>query len=346
MKLIIKNIFIIILIYFDVLFANPILVHFINELKFDSETWFLELHSNRTAWTQEINLDGCYLTSISDMSFFKNGMKLDSNYLVITEKNLQTPFKINPVGDVIRLFLADKSELDWLQFGNSNSPAFGGPPAPVSGQSVSIIDDCYYLDNTPTLGKANDTLNATGYVNCKVTDRSGNALPAVRVFCEPLHTDFQKYGKYTITDKNGYFFVNILAAWVNFYLTKDDYQSTSINMQVYPESLITTHVSLDAIQSVHDINAPALTLDYRLNYNYPNPFNNITNFIYKTPIDDYIEIYIINTKGQQVKNLYSGFQRAGEYKISWNSLNTPSGIYICQLKSANITLSKKCLLVK
>lgn len=351
MKLLIKILFstVFVLLSSQMILANPIIIHFINELKFDSTKWFLELRNNGIdiGFTEQLSLDGCYLISTTDTSFFKNGMELDNNCLVITEDSLQSPFKINPVGDVISLFLSDSSELDKLSFGNSGITALRCPPAPTAGQSISIIDDCYYLDNTPTLGQPNDTLNAMGFVYCKVTDSLGNSLQGVHVAIEPLYvSDLQKYGKTTITDSNGYYFVNVLAAWVNFYHWKDNYQSNSINMQVYPESTITTNLPLDLVQSVMDMNSFPILIDYELHFNYPNPFNNTTTFAYKIPIDDYIDINIFNIKGQHVKNLCSGFQQAGQYKISWNAQNIPSGIYIYQLKSANITLSKKCILVK
>jgi hypothetical protein len=329
--------------------ANPIIIHFINELKFDSTEWILELRNNGTdiGFTEQLSLDGCYLISTTDTSFFKNGMVLDSNYLVITENSLQTHFKINPDGDVISLFLADSSEFDKLSFGNSCVNAFRCPPAPNEEQSISIIDDCYYLDNTPTLGQPNDTLNSMGFVLCKVTDSSGIALQDVNVCAEPLYiSDYQKFFKYAKTGNNGIYSVNVLSAWVSLFHWKDNYQSNSIYLQVFPESTITTNLSLELIQSVFEMNSPSILHDYELHFNYPNPFNNTTTIVYKIPIDDFIEINIFNMKGQHIKNLYLGFQQAGQHRISWNAKNIPSGIYIYQMKSANIALSKKCLLVK
>ena len=145
--------------------ANPVLLHFFNELTFDSNGWILELTKDRHLDNREpISLDGCYLTSSTDTSFFKNGLALDSTYLVITADSLQTLFRVNPAGDVIRLFFADHSEFDQLRFGDSCTAVYRCPPAPAQEQSISLIDNCYYLDNTPTLGQANDTLDRKSVV--------------------------------------------------------------------------------------------------------------------------------------------------------------------------------------
>ncbi|GEM_PF-4280097 len=86
--------------------ANPVVLHFFNELAFDSSKWFLELTKDgRSGNMEPMSLDGCYLTSCTDTSFFLQGLTLDSTYLVITADSLQTLFRINPAGDVIRLLL-------------------------------------------------------------------------------------------------------------------------------------------------------------------------------------------------------------------------------------------------
>ncbi len=328
--------------------ANPVLLHFFNELTFDSNGWILELTKDRHLDNREpISLDGCYLTSSTDTSFFKNGLALDSTYLVITADSLQTLFRVNPAGDVIRLFFADHSEFDQLRFGDSCTAVYRCPPAPAQEQSISLIDNCYYLDNTPTLGQANDTLNAMGSVRCKVTDASGNPLPGATIWAEPLYvSDYYRYGRQTSTDDQGDYRVTILAAWVDLHHFKAGYQNKDLCVQVYPETTITAEVSLDLVQSVTEKNASPLLNDYALHFNYPNPFNQATTFTYKIPIDDYLEISIYNLEGQRVENLYSGFQQAGHHTLRWNAQHAPSGIYLYRLKSANITLAQKCLLLK
>jgi len=328
--------------------ANPVAIHFITELKFDSSGWVLELYKDRKLGdTEPMSLDGCYLASSTDTSYFKNGMALDSTYLIITEDSLQTLFRINPVGDVIRLFSADHSEFDQLRFGDSCNAAQRCPPAPAQGQSISLIDDCYYLDNTPTLGLPNDTLNAMGSVRCTVKDAWGNPLPGATIWAEPLYvSDYYRCGRHARTDDQGEYCLTMLAAWVGLYHHKEDYQSKELCVQVYPETTITAEVSLDFVQSIMANSHSSLLNGYELYFNYPNPFNQATTFAYHIPIDDYLDIAVYNLEGQRVENLYSGFQQAGHYTLSWNAQRVPSGIYIYRLKSANQILSKKCVLIK
>ncbi|NLP10393.1 T9SS type A sorting domain-containing protein [bacterium] len=329
--------------------ANPVVIHFMNELQLDSSGWVLELtnHGRKFGFTERLSLDGCYLISSTDTSYFRNGMSLDSTYLTITEDSLQTFFRINPAGDVLRFFFADHSEFDQLRFGDSCIAAYRCPPAPAQGQSISLIDNCYYLDNTPTLGQPNDTLNAMGSVCGTVRDAWGNPLPGATIWAEPLYvSDYYRFGRQARTDDQGEYCLTILSAWVGIYHHKEDYQSKELYVQVYPDTTITAEVSLDFVQSIKANSTSSLLDGYALHFNYPNPFNQATTFAYHIPIDDYLEIDIYNLEGQRVENLYSGFQQTGHYALSWNAQHAPSGIYIYRLKSANQTLSRKCLLIK
>ena len=60
----------IIFLIFSYLHANPIQLRFINELYFDTTGWFIELNPVMYFET----LDSCYLTSLSDTAYFKNGI--------------------------------------------------------------------------------------------------------------------------------------------------------------------------------------------------------------------------------------------------------------------------------
>ncbi len=78
---------------------------------------------------------------------------------------------------------------------------------------------------------------------------------------------------------------------------------------------------------------------YRLQYNYPNPFNPETNIAFSLPrkLSVYLEIYDI--RGKKVATLYSGTKlNAGQHNVIWNGkndygLSLSSGIYFCRLKS-------------
>jgi len=85
--------------------------------------------------------------------------------------------------------------------------------------------------------------------------------------------------------------------------------------------------------------------------NYPNPFNPVTTIAYSLPEDSQISISIFNIKGQEVKELTSGIQPAGNYNITWNGKDesgkdVTSGIYFYKLKTNGKELTRKMLMLK
>ncbi len=85
---------------------------------------------------------------------------------------------------------------------------------------------------------------------------------------------------------------------------------------------------------------------FELFQNYPNPFNHTTLIQYELEKEMNVELVLYNIIGERVKCLYKGNQSRGRYKISLNSNNLVSGLYIYSLKSDEGILYKKCLFIK
>ena len=88
-----------------------------------------------------------------------------------------------------------------------------------------------------------------------------------------------------------------------------------------------------------------------LKQNFPNPFNPFTNIEFYLDKNQNIEIIIYDVKGRKIKTLVSEFMLSGTHLVVWNGkddygINVPSGIYIYQLLSPNITLSNKMILLR
>jgi hypothetical protein len=86
--------------------------------------------------------------------------------------------------------------------------------------------------------------------------------------------------------------------------------------------------------------------EYVLNQNYPNPFNPTTTIEYSVPTSGHVSLKVFNTVGQEVYTLYNDFQRAGSYKATFDGTELASGVYVYQLHSNNVTLTKKFILLK
>lgn len=86
--------------------------------------------------------------------------------------------------------------------------------------------------------------------------------------------------------------------------------------------------------------------DYDLSQNYPNPFNPSTSFSFSLKEAGDVNISIYNSTGVEIKSLVNGFRTAGNYQISFDAHNLPSGIYYYRIITENFTQTKKMLLLK
>jgi photosystem II stability/assembly factor-like uncharacterized protein len=71
---------------------------------------------------------------------------------------------------------------------------------------------------------------------------------------------------------------------------------------------------------------------FYLSPNYPNPFNSETHFEFGIPVSSEAEIIIWDISGRKIFQLLKNKLPAGEYQISWNGENFPSGIYLLNLQ--------------
>jgi len=85
---------------------------------------------------------------------------------------------------------------------------------------------------------------------------------------------------------------------------------------------------------------------YSLGMNYPNPFNGETIINYSLPEEVKVTFEIFSITGRKVEIPVNTIQPAGYYRISFNSVNLPSGIYIYRLKAGNFTASERMVLIK
>jgi len=80
--------------------------------------------------------------------------------------------------------------------------------------------------------------------------------------------------------------------------------------------------------------------------NYPNPFNVSTVLSYELSQPGIINICVYNIMGQKVATLCDGYQSAGEYALTWDASDFPSGVYFARLKAGDIARDVKMLLLK
>jgi hypothetical protein len=100
-------------------------------------------------------------------------------------------------------------------------------------------------------------------------------------------------------------------------------------------------------------NGEPLPRNFELAQNYPNPFNPTTTIEFYNPKSKTIPVTIdlFNIMGQKVRTLLDGPALPGKNQVIWDGrdgLGQPvaTGIYFYRLKTAEVTLTKKMLLMK
>jgi hypothetical protein len=75
--------------------------------------------------------------------------------------------------------------------------------------------------------------------------------------------------------------------------------------------------------------------DFRLEANYPNPFNPSTTLRYHLPEAADVELSIFNAQGMRVRTLVQAYQAGGDYEVLWdgrvNGVTAASGVYFAKL---------------
>ena len=85
---------------------------------------------------------------------------------------------------------------------------------------------------------------------------------------------------------------------------------------------------------------------FKLNPNYPNPFNPSTIINFELPTTMIIDLSIYNLLGQEVETLVSGRQGAGYHSVEWNASNLSAGAYFIKLQADEFIQIKKAILLK
>ncbi len=89
---------------------------------------------------------------------------------------------------------------------------------------------------------------------------------------------------------------------------------------------------------------------FSLQQNYPNPFNPVTNIKFNVATGGFAKLVIFDVLGREVAELVNENLKAGEYAVSYNASNLPSGVYLYRLTitgdKASFISTKKLMLVK
>jgi len=107
--------------------------------------------------------------------------------------------------------------------------------------------------------------------------------------------------------------------------------------------------STDIVTAVD--NETVIPKNYRVEQNFPNPFNPTTTIRYSLPEASFVTLKIYNILGQEVKTLVNEQKNAGTFNVQWRGDNesgnkVSSGAYIYRVIAGSHIFTKKMILLK
>jgi len=79
---------------------------------------------------------------------------------------------------------------------------------------------------------------------------------------------------------------------------------------------------------------------------WPNPFNPKVTLSFSLPRMDRARLEIFDLRGRQVDKLFEGILEPGRHEFSWNGEERASGLYFARLRSGDLVMTRKLLLLK
>ncbi len=120
----------------------------------------------------------------------------------------------------------------------------------------------------------------------------------------------------------------------------------------WPNTVYKTYIySTGVITSASEEKYITLPSKYKLEQNFPNPFNPTTTIRYSLSGPENISIKIYDVSGQLVKEINKEHNKAGEFDVIWDGTNdyserVSSGAYFYQLSVGNYNEAKKMILLR
>lgn len=102
----------------------------------------------------------------------------------------------------------------------------------------------------------------------------------------------------------------------------------------------------DFVTAIDPVNTE-IPSDYKLEQNFPNPFNPVTTINFSIPTASQVSLKIYNSIGQEVASIVDAYLQAGYYSEEFSATSKlNSGVYFYRLTTEGFTDTKKLMLIK
>jgi hypothetical protein len=99
-------------------------------------------------------------------------------------------------------------------------------------------------------------------------------------------------------------------------------------------------------EGVHQGVSLSAPREFRLDQNFPNPFNPSTLISFSIPKHEYVRLQVFNLLGQIVTTLVDEVKHPGTYTVIWDASTRPTGLYFYRMTAGEFMQMKKAVLVK
>ena len=162
----------------------------------------------------------------------------------------------------------------------------------------------------------------------KVLDLNQNVLLSGAIYPITVQAEFENELEITLSDAFGGQLVSLVL-------------SDGSEFQI-DTPLDKYHVSSSVATSIGD----EIPEQARLMQNYPNPFNPETTISYSIDKANLVSLQVFNSLGQQVATLVNGPVSPGEYSVSFDATDLPSGTYFYMMSVGEQLFKQKMTLIK
>jgi len=121
---------------------------------------------------------------------------------------------------------------------------------------------------------------------------------------------------------------------------------------IFPQKMLVDYVRVyqEAPAAADDESETKLSGEFKLQNNYPNPFNPETSIEFQVKSTSFVTLKVFNVLGNEVATLVNEEKSAGKYSVVFNSALAkqplPSGIYYCKMTAGMFQETKKMMLLK
>ena len=156
------------------------------------------------------------------------------------------------------------------------------------------------------------------------------------------------------SDGNGSLDKNWAIDWQNSHTLNIDWYNCSAahsqplngNLKAYAAWWLWTKLAgRDIVNNIHNLNYQTLK-DFKLDQNFPNPFNPSTKISWQSPIDSWQTLKIYDALGNEITTLVDEYKSVGRYEIEFDASSLSSGVYYYELKAGDFLDVKRMLLMK